>query len=76
MTKDGFLRLLEENLSLDPGALENDRPLSEIHWDSMSVVSFMALVDGHFSGVIEPERIAASQNVSDLVALVEAQLEA
>jgi len=76
MTRDGFLRLLEENLSLDAGALKDDRPLSDIHWDSMGVVSYLALVDGHFSGVIDPEHVAACKRVSDLVALVEAQLEA
>jgi acyl carrier protein len=76
MTRDEFLRLLEDNLSLDKGMLKGDETLADLHWDSMSVVVFLALVDGHFTGAIDPERVAACKTVPDLVAIVETQLAA
>lgn len=70
MSKDDFLTKLAEMLELD-GALSGEEALADLEaWDSMAVLSFMALADGEAGKTLSPADIAKAKSVSDLYALV------
>jgi len=75
MTRDEFLRALEEALTVDEGTFGMGVALATIpEWDSLGIVEFQAYADENFSLELEPERINACQTVDDVVALVAAKL--
>ena len=69
MTRDEFLRRFEEMLEADPGSVTPDSTLQELGWDSLEVVTFLALADEQLGVQLRPRDINASKTVSDLVAL-------
>jgi acyl carrier protein len=70
-----FLSTLDELLELDKGTLKGSEALdSLVEWNSLAVISFMALVDENFGISLPPQQIAACSTVADLVSLVGEQL--
>jgi acyl carrier protein len=68
MTKADFLRELDEMLELTPGTLSGDEVLAEVDgWDSLAVISFIALVDEKLNLVVEGEKLARAKTVADLL---------
>lgn len=68
-TKD-FLLALDEMLELDPGTLTGTEALDELeNWDSLAVISFIALVDEKLGTVVAGEKLAKAKTVADLLAL-------
>ena len=70
MTRDEFLVALS-------GLLEADSPLTGSEelaalgsWDSVAVISFMAMVDDRWGVILAPTNIYACRTVDDLAALV------
>jgi len=75
MTQAEFLAALEEMLELDAGSLTPDASLDSLDaWDSLAVISFIALVDEHFDRVVAGEDLAKAKTVGDLLALTGADL--
>lgn len=70
MDKTQFLKLIDELLELDEGALKGDEQIDGIGWDSLATISFMALVDERFGLSLQPRQIAGCSTVSDLSALL------
>lgn len=65
-----FYRLLDEVLELDPGTLRGDELLEDLEtWDSLAVISYIALVDEQFGVIIEGEALVKAKSVADLYAL-------
>ena len=70
MTRAEFLRLIEQKLDLDPGAMQEHYALEEVSgWDSLSVVTFMALADEQFGLELDPKQLEPSTRVGDLLDL-------
>lgn len=70
MTQAEFLAALEEMLELDAGTLVPDATLDSLDsWDSLAVISFIALVDEHFDRVVAGEDLAKAKTIADLLAL-------
>lgn len=70
MNSAEFLRELEEMLELDSGALTGAEVLAELEgWDSLAVISFIALVDEKLGLVVEGEKLARAKTVADLLAI-------
>ncbi len=68
MTKADFLRELDEMLELAPGTLSGDEALADVEgWDSLAVISFIALVDEKLNLVVEGEKLARAKTVADLL---------
>jgi acyl carrier protein len=66
-----FLALMDDMLELDPGTLTGTEQLSDIpEWDSLAVISFIALVDEQFNIILEGEKLAEAKSVHDLLALL------
>lgn len=75
MTRQEFLQLLEEVIEAEPGTLKGDERLRDLErWDSLAVMSYIALVDEQLGISVSAQSIAEARTVSDLVALVERQL--
>lgn len=75
MTRAEFLAALEEMLETDPGSLSPDTALDSLDsWDSLAVISFIALVDEHFDHVVAGEDLAKAKTIGDLLALTGANL--
>lgn len=71
MNRSEFLLAMDELLELAPGTLKGAEKLSDYeNWDSLAVISLIALADEKFSVVLGSDAIAEAQTVNDLIALV------
>lgn len=72
MTNQEKLNLLEEIMDLEEGTLKEDMLLSDIdEWDSISLLSFMAMMDDEFSKVVKGKDIKEKKYVSELLEMME-----
>lgn len=70
MDRKDFLLALDEMLELDAGTLTGAEELESLdNWDSLAVISFIALVDEKLNLVVEGEKLAKAKTVDDLLAL-------
>ena len=78
MTKEEFLRLLEEVLEVQRGTVKSGMNLRQdlAAWDSMAAVSFVAMADAHFRVSISPSALSECQTVEDLIGLLEGKVTA
>lgn len=65
--EDKVLRLMEEAMEADEGTLSMGQSLD---WDSIAVVTFMALADEHFGKTLAASRLSNCRSVDDVVNLV------
>ena len=72
MTNEEKIALLEELMEVDEGTLTPETLLSNIEeWDSVSFLSFMAIMDEKFGKVVTGSEIKAKETIADLMALME-----
>lgn len=70
MNTTDFLLALDEMLELDPGTLAGTEALEDLeNWDSLAVISFIALVDEKLGLVVEGEKLVKAKTVADLLTL-------
>jgi acyl carrier protein len=71
MRRDDFLREMDELLELDPGTLTGGEVLADLAgWDSLAVISFIALTDEKLDTVVAGESLAQAITVQDLLDLL------
>jgi acyl carrier protein len=71
MTKNEFLRALEQQMDLTVGSLEEGSALSQVDgWDSMAPLIFMALADERLHITLSADEVNRSKSVSQLLALL------
>jgi len=62
------LSLIAEALDIEPGTLKPETRLEDLQeWDSLGVVSLIAMLDKHFSVRLQPEEIRALVTVEDIL---------
>lgn len=72
MTNEEKIALLEELMEADEGTLTPETLLSNIEeWDSVSFLSFMAMMDEKFGKVVTGSEIKTKETIADLMALME-----
>lgn len=70
MNKAEFLQSLDELLELDAGTLKGPEKLESFeNWDSLAVISLIALADEKLGVVVGSEAIAEAKTVDDLSGL-------
>ena len=70
MTKKQFLALVEDIVQESPGTLQGPEALDSLAgWDSLAVVSLIAMVDEQLGMTFQPKAIAGCRTVDDLVGL-------
>lgn len=75
MNKSEFIEMLHEVMELDSGELTQDSVLDDIEeWDSVSLITFMAVVDDNFEKMPSPDEIAGAVTVGDLMGLFGEQI--
>ena len=75
MERTEVLLSLDELLELEPGTLKGTESLGGLEgWDSLAVISFMALVDERLGISLQPRQIAACTTVTDLMRLLGDQI--
>lgn len=71
MSREELLREIDNMLELPSGTLQGPEVLAEFeNWDSMAVVTFVALADSAGSTSLSAKQIGNCETVNDLVALV------
>jgi acyl carrier protein len=70
MNKQEFFSKLEEFMELDEGRLTGEELLDDLPWDSLAVVSFIAMADEFLELSVKPSSITEAKSVADLLALV------
>jgi acyl carrier protein len=71
MDRQNFLPLLDEVLELAPGTLKGPEKLEDLeNWNSMAMVSFVALADEHFNYTVSPRQFVNCETVDDLLNLI------
>lgn len=72
MTNEEKIAILEEIMEVDEGTLMPETLLSNIEeWDSVSFLSFMAMMDERFGKVVTGSEIKTKETIADLMALME-----
>lgn len=73
MTADEFVAEFAEIVEVEPGEISMSTALDEVQtWDSLSQVSFLALLDERFEKSVTSEELEKAKTVSDLWALASA----
>jgi len=68
MNAKEFLLALDEMLELDAGTLTGGETLESLDdWDSLAVISFIAMVDEKLDLVVEGAKLAEAKTVADLL---------
>lgn len=72
MTKEPKIKMIEEILDLEEGTLTEETVLRDLEdWDSVAVISFIALLDDEFNKIVKGTVIREQKTVADLMALME-----
>jgi acyl carrier protein len=72
MTKSEFYKSLEEIIEAEPGTIKGDELLENlVGWDSMAVISFMAMADDRLGAMVSADRLQKCASVEDLVRLMD-----
>lgn len=61
---------LERCLELPAGTISGNEALTDIQWDSMSAIIFMAMADEQFGVKVSPEQLSGAKTIHDLHALL------
>ena len=67
---NSFLESLSESIELEDGLLKGDTNLEDIEWDSLAVISCIALADEYFNVMITGEELANSKTIQDIINLI------
>ncbi len=70
MTRSEFLMHVNELLELPAGTLTGEEKLEDLEgWDSLSMMSFMTLVNDHLGVKLSPRQFVNCETVDDLLEL-------
>jgi acyl carrier protein len=75
MDLNEFCRKMESILEVDAGAIQPQTRLESLEaWDSVSVISFIAMADQDYHVNVPPQSISECQTVEDLAKAVAASM--
>ena len=70
MTREEFLKSMDEILELAPGTLQGAEKLEDFPlWDSTAMITFMGLADSNNGTKLAPRAIGSCETVNDLLRL-------
>ena len=65
-----FLESLADALELPPQSLSKETELDSIAWDSLAVISCIALADEHFGITLSGEEVNQARNIQEIIDLI------
>lgn len=70
MDKPAFFAAVAEILEADPAGLTGEEQISDVgNWDSLSVITFIAMVDSDLGQIVDGEKLKDAKTLNDLAAL-------
>ena len=76
MKKSEFNEKMADILEVEASAITGEMALKDLSsWDSLAMLSFVALADSQFGVVIEGSKLAACRTVDDLISLLPGKIE-
>jgi acyl carrier protein len=71
MTKEQFLRQLEEDLEITSITLTDRTPISDIdEWDSLAAMTTLSIIDEHFGLDFDIGRLNNLDNIGELFEII------
>ncbi len=71
MDKPAFFAAIAEILEADPAGLTGTEKIDDVgNWDSLSVISFVAMVDSDLDQIVDGEKLKDAKTLNDLAELV------
>ena len=71
MDKPAFFAAVGEILEVDSTGWTGDEVINDVgNWDSLSVISFVAMVDSDMDQIVDGEQLKDAKTLNDLAALV------
>lgn len=71
MNKAKFFTAVANILEISPEGLQGSEVLEDIgNWDSLSIISFVAMVDADLNQSVNPVKLKQARTLDDLAALV------
>ena len=67
---DPFLESLAEAIELPSNALTKETKLSSINWDSLAVISCIALADEYFQVMLSGEDLTNANKIEDILIMI------
>ena len=75
MTTSEFLKEIETIIEADPGSITMDNQIASLTgWDSMSIISFIAMADAKLQVAMNVTALASCKTVGDLAGLLEGKV--
>lgn len=72
MNKTEFIVAIADILEISADGLTGAEVLEAIgNWDSLSIISFVAMVDADLNKTVDPEKLKNARTLDDLAALVD-----
>jgi acyl carrier protein len=71
MTNEEKISLLEEMFDVDEGTIQLNMALDTLPWDSMAMLSLIALVNERFGKKLIGPQLRSMKTVADIVAVME-----
>ena len=65
-----FLESLADALEVPPQSLSKETELDSIAWDSLAIISCIALADEHFGITLSGEEIHKARNIQEIIDLI------
>jgi len=70
MKKNDINAELERVMELPAGSIKGNTVLSDMQWDSMSAIMFIAMADEKFGAKINLEKLSEAKTIQDLHSLI------
>ena len=71
MTQQEKMGTLEEIFEVDEGTITPDTALDTLSWDSMSMLSIIAMMNANFGKRVSGVQIKTFKRISDILAVME-----
>lgn len=68
-----FISAFADALEIEESSLTTDTLFDELDWDSLAVISAIALIDEHFGIMIPGQEISDCKGMPDLLLLIESR---
>lgn len=73
MTQQEKMNALEEMFEIDSGALTPETALETLNWDSMAMLSLIAMVNEQFGRRILGDQLKGFKTIGDILQVMEVQ---
>ena len=67
---DSFLNALAESIEMPENSISEDTKLDDIAWDSLAIISCIAISDELFNVMLSGDELANVSTIKDIISLI------